>query len=436
MKSLNILIGVLLAALAMAVAAPGPGIGVVVAQDVRSGRPPALLENGSETTGLVFEGAPLRLRTTRVNAGLLQAVAAGMAPALTLNLFRDVELYAVFERMEEANPGRVWVGHLEGEPMSSVTLAVVDGVLSGHVSHVGGLYEIKADADGTAVVSRLDPTLIREDTPVYLPSTGDWPDPDTAPSPAAAGKTVITVSNFYTAAVRRRAGGHAAIKASLAGNIARANTAFIKSAIKVKLKQVSAQQVSYKETRTGSLVTDVTRLRSQTDRFLKPVHTVRNSKKADLVALIVSQASTNSCSGIAFTSVNGPPRDDLGFSVTEYPLCMSTTVYAHEEAHNMGAQHDWYVSDNTTVYNYGHGYVDVKKKFRTIMAYTDRCAAAGITCERIGLFSNPKKRFKGKKVGVGGSKTTCTAGRTSPSGCAADNARALNNTRSIVAAFR
>ena len=46
MKPLNILIGTLLAALAMAVAAPGSNIGfaageTAVAQDVRSARPPA-----------------------------------------------------------------------------------------------------------------------------------------------------------------------------------------------------------------------------------------------------------------------------------------------------------------------------------------------------------------------------------------------------------
>ena len=61
--------------------APGPSIGfaageTAVAQDVRSARPPALLENGAEATGVAFEGAPLRRRTTRVNAGLLQAVAS------------------------------------------------------------------------------------------------------------------------------------------------------------------------------------------------------------------------------------------------------------------------------------------------------------------------------------------------------------------------
>ena len=341
-----------------------------------------------------------------MNAGLLQAVADGMAPALTLNLFRDVELYAVFERMEETNPGRVWVGHLEGEPLSSVTLAIVDGVLSGHVSHVGGLYEITADADGAAVVSRLDPTLMREDAPLSVPSTGNWPDPDTAPSAAAAGETVITVANFYTAAVRRRAGGHAAIKASLAGNIARMNTALTKSAIKMRLKQVSAQQIRYKETRTGSLLTDVTRLRSQTDRFLKPVHTIRNNKKADLVALIVSQAKTASCSGIAYGPGNGPPREDLGFSVTEFPLCMATHIYAHEEAHNMGAGHDYYVGGNIASYIYAHGYVDVKKKFQTIMAYTNRCAAGGFRCEQIGFFRIRRSGSAGAESASAGRRRT------------------------------
>ena len=346
-------------------------------------------------------------------------------------------MHAVFERMEEANPGRVWVGHLEGEPLSTVTLAIVDGVLSGHVSHVGGLYEIIADAGGAAVVSRLDPALMGEDAPLPVPSSGTWPDPKTVPSTnAVARKTVITVATFYTKAVRSRAGGDAAIKASIAGNIARTNTAFNKSGINAQVRQVSAQQINYKETRTGSLLKDLNRLRSQTDRFLRPVHSIRNKKKADLVALVVSQAKTNLCGGLAFIPVNGPPTASAAFSVVEFPLCMSGFTYPHELAHNMGTTHDWYVSSGIPAYKYAHGHVDVTNKFLTIMAYTNRCVVAGIVCQEIGVFSNPKRRFGGAKTGVGGSKTNCKVGKTSPSGCAANNALAINNTRKIVAAFR
>ena len=52
----------------------------------------------------------LRRRTTRLTAGLLGSIEAGMMPALTLNLFQDVVFTAVFERMEETYPGLVWVG--------------------------------------------------------------------------------------------------------------------------------------------------------------------------------------------------------------------------------------------------------------------------------------------------------------------------------------
>ena len=115
---------------------------------------------------------------------------------------------------------------------------------------------------------------------------------------------------------------------------------------------------------------------------------------------------------------------------------MSGFTYPHELAHNMGTTHDWYVSSGIPAYKYAHGHVDVTNKFLTIMAYRNRCVVAGIVCQEIGVFSNPKRRFGGAKTGVGGSKTNCKAGKTSPSGCAANNALAINNTRKIVAAFR
>ena len=275
-----------------------------------------------------------------------------------------------------------------------------------------------------------------EDAPLPVPSTGTWPDPETALPAAAAAKTVITVANFYTPAARRRAGSHAAMKASIAANIARMNTGFNKSGVNAQIRQVSAQQIKYKETRTGSLSKDLNRLAGQTDRFLKSVHSVRNKKNADLVALIVSQAFTNLCGGLAFIPVSGPPTASTGFSVIEFPLCMAGFIYAHELAHNMGALHDWFLTFSPSTFFYAHGYVDVKRKFRTIMASNARCSAVGITCVPIGLYSNPKKKFNGGKVGVGGSKQNCKAGKISPSGCAANNARGLNKVRTIVASNR
>ena len=442
MRLLVALVGALCATLVASVTIPVPSIPSITgfgqlsaAQVVQSGRPPALLEPGGEAPGPAFSGAWLRRRETRVNVGLLGTITAGMAPALTLNLFSDVELLAVFERMEATNPGSVWVGHLEDEPMSSATLAVVDGVLSGQVSHAGGLYEITADADGAAVVSRLDPSRIQGDEPVGLLSRGAWPpDPDAGLSAAGGELTVITVANFYTKAAKKRAGGPAAIKASIAGNIARTNTAYIESGVDQRIKQVSVRQINYKE--TGSISTDLIRLADTTDRFMKSAHTVRNAKKADLVSLIVSQAVTWRCGGVAYTPSNGPPGDTGAFSVIEFPLCMADIVYAHELGHNMGLMHDWYASDDTGTFNYGHGHVDTKKKFVTIMAYLSHCQALGLTCTRYALFSNPKKKFLGRKTGVGGKKTKCKAGKTKPSNCAANAARALNNTGKIVAAFR
>ena len=412
----------------------GPGVPVIssaaAAQVVRSAQPPALLEEGQEIRLLAPDQGHLRRRVTRLNAGLLGSIEAGMMPALTLNLFQDVVLTAVFERMEETNPGLVWVGRLEDDPLSLVTLAVVEGVLSGHVSSPGGLYEITADADGAAVVSEVDAAQIRELPPVPVAPSAVRPETGAgAPDVEAVGHVTITVANFYTQAVRRRAGGAAAIKASIAGNIARANTAYTNSGIKQRLRQVRVQQISYRE--TGNVGTDLDRLGNQNDGFLDAVHGIRDQRKADLVALIVAQGK--GLCGIANTPF-GRPFDTAAFSVTAisagagFVSCIIGFTYAHELGHNQGNRHDWFVSDNKAPgsFPYSHGHVDVKKRINTIMAYNNRCAAGGFSCETVGFFSNPAKRTQGVNLGVSGSKTSCKAGKTSPSNCAANNVLSMN----------
>lgn len=309
------------------------------AQVVRSAQPPALLEEGQEIRSLVPDQGHLRRRTTRLNVGFLGSIEAGMMPALTLNLFQDVVFTAVFERMEETYPGLVWVGRVEDEPLSLVTLAVVEGVLSGHVSHPEGSYGIHGDANGGAVVSQIDPASEREAPPVPVRRPGAVrPEADAeAASVEAAGKVTITVANFYTAAARKLAGGTAAVKAAIAGNITRANTAYTDSGIKQRIRQVRVQQITYRE--SGSISTDLTRLRNKGDGFLEAVHGIRNQRKADLVALIVAQGS--GLCGIANTPI-GRPFDTAAFSVTAisagagFVSCIIGFTYAHELGHNPG----------------------------------------------------------------------------------------------------
>jgi hypothetical protein len=70
------------------------------------------------------------------------------------------------------------------------------------------------------------------------------------------------------------------------------------------------------------------------------------------------------------------------------------------------------------------------KRWRTVMAYNDECAAAGFGCTRIMYFSDPAKTHTGDPMGVSG-----TASTTSPDG-PANERLTLDNTRTTVANFR
>ena len=95
----------------------------------------------------------------------------------------------------------------------------------------------------------------------------------------------------------------------------------------------------------------------------------------------------------------------------------------------MGAHHDWFVTNERGAFFYSHGYVDIKRRFLTVMAYSNACTSKGVACATIPFFSTPTKRFNGGKLGVNrNSRTNCRTGVANPK-CAADNRTTLNKMR-------
>lgn len=121
-----------------------------------------------------------------------------------------------------------------------------------------------------------------------------------------------------------------------------------------------------------------------------------------------------------------------------------TATFAHELGHNMGLNHDRYVACETGPclnfsYPYAYGYVNQRAfdagapesaGWSTIMAYEDQCEDAGLNCQPILRFSNPRQSWNGVPLGVPGDGSTRLA--SGP----ADAVRTLNHTRHSVANFR
>src|SRR4029453_11072077 len=151
---------------------------------------------------------------------------------------------------------------------------------------------------------------------------------------------------------------------------------------------------------------------------------------------------TTSVCGIAWLMTSPSSAfSEHAYNVVDTRCAISILGYSHELGHNMGLRHDWYVENGTTPYSYAHGYVNAgasaSTRWRTLMAYSSKCADLGISCPVIPYWSNPLLTYNGAPLGVaGGTSTACTTGNLNNPLCDADEHRALNNTAFTVANFR
>ena len=90
---------------------------------------------------------------------------------------------------------------------------------------------------------------------------------------------------------------------------------------------------------------------------------------------------------------------------------MDNLSFPHEIGHNLGAGHDRYVS-GAGHYAYGHATVNVAGRWRTIMAYNDRCVAAKVSCRRLARWSNPQQAYGGAPLGVPIGRSTAAGNRS------------------------
>ncbi|MEX2662099.1 MAG: zinc-dependent metalloprotease family protein [Vicinamibacterales bacterium] len=410
-----------------------------------------------------------RSRLVTVDLSLLRAEGARQMlrePAVTLELFPDMTLFAAFLRYDPSPRGMTWVGRVEGVPQSTVTLAYSGGLLTGTVSMPNGSYHIRpvaADArtaapqstaplhlvtqvDQAALPREAEPIEVRL-SPAQLAAAADTPMSDTADE--------IDVLVLYTSNAASHAGGQAGITNLINVGVSETNTSYANSGVAQRIRLVHAAQVSYVE--SSNFSTNLFDLRSGVGA-LSGVAALRDAYGADLVTMLVHPSSPSAC-GIAYVmsqvNTNFAP---FGFSVTDTGCVSPNFTFAHELGHNMGARHDWYVDPSTTPFTYAHGYVNptVGQRWRTVMAYQDMCTALGFSCTRVLYWANPEMRYlpscdsgrfncgqlqywyyPGAPMGIpGGTRTGCPARDAANANCDADDRRALNNTALTIANFR
>jgi hypothetical protein len=369
--------------------------------------------------------AAVRSRFVHVDAGLLGGPGhAGPTPAgpILIELFDGLTYSAQRDRSLSGPKGSlIWRGHLEGVEDGRVTLVVLDHVVAGTIRLPHALYKLRYASGGRHVVEEIDFAAL----PIEAEPLRDGPPGESASEvgeePIAApdddGLT-IDVLVAYTPDARSQEGGTAAIEALSILAVDETNQAYANSAIGAQLRLVHTAEVSYVE--SGSISTDLSRLRSKTDGYMDEVHAWRETHLADVVALI--NANGGGYCGIAYVMTNlSNSFESNAFSVTLRTCATGNYSFGHEVGHNMGSTHD---RDNggSALYEYSYGYQDPGAVFRTVMAYN--CPGG---CPRRQHFSNPDVLFQGLPTGIDHDLDPNNA---------ADNARSINNARYTIANWR
>ena len=141
----------------------------------------------------------VRARYVTVDVGALLATRSSEAneatrPTLLLNLFDDVAYNAVLDRMDPAEGGFTWVGHIQGVDGSAATLAQVDGVMAGTIVIADAIYTVRYLGAGVHEVAQIDPARQRQELePVQAEPAGtgtilalEGPKPSAVASSTAA----------------------------------------------------------------------------------------------------------------------------------------------------------------------------------------------------------------------------------------------------------
>jgi hypothetical protein len=346
---------------------------------------------------------------------------------LTLNLFEDVVVIAVRDRLVEHSPGNLsWIGHIDGVEDSEVFLTVRGKAMSGNVQIGDKTYEIEPKANRLHEITQTDTSRNPKHSTPMQPegeppsSSGDTAEAALSTSPALAGAsagTVVDLMVAYTPKAKTNAGGQAGIESKIANAVAMANQAYLNSQIPMQLNLVAMVETNYAE--SGDMLATISDLRGASDGKMDEIHRLRDQYGADQVSLV--SADTNYC-GYGYIMTSGwrstafapyaftVVHDDSLYS------CLGNNTLAHELGHNQGNQHNIEDSPAAGSFDYSYGYrLCQTGGFRTVMSYN--CAGG----TRISYFSNPN-------VVLASGYATGTS--------TANNALSMTNNKDIVAAFR
>jgi peptidyl-Asp metalloendopeptidase len=367
----------------------------------------------------------LRTKQVAINWNALENT---RAKRIAINLFDGETITAEHDRTDPSTAagGYVWVGHVPGDSTSAVTLSVVDEVLAGSITREGIEEYTIGHKNGRQVLQEID-----------VHGRIEVEGPDTLPAPLDSAQEAetgtfcedgsrIDLLVAYTPQARDREGGTEYIEALINQRVAEMNTANEYSKLTFTYRLVHVMETSYVE--TGNVQIDLPRLKYYGDGYLDDVVKARDLHLADMVSLLIGQATESNSCGVAYAMASlSMAYASSAYNVTaldyEGPSTCNYLTMAHEFGHNMGNYHDRANATSSPVFPYSYGYQSPNNTFRTIMAY--QCPDA--YCPRIAFWSNPDVSYWEEPTGID---------YEADPNHAADNARSMAQTALYVANFR
>jgi len=215
-----------------------------------------------------------------------------VSDVLSLNLFEDTAFTANLDHWEARSENNfTWIGHIDEDEGSQVTIVVQDDVMVGNFRVSGESYQVRYMGEDVHVIREIDEGFFPpegEPIPVDNPSQANEPFLSTAEDQgetAADSGSTLDVMVVYTPAARSAAGGITAMNALINLAVTETNTAYSNSGVTPRLRLVHTEEVNYTE--SGDSSTDLNRLKDTVDGFMDNVHNLRDIHGADMVSLFV-----------------------------------------------------------------------------------------------------------------------------------------------------
>ncbi len=337
-----------------------------------------------------------RSRLAVVNVPLL--VAARTTASLSFNLFDDITLPIVFDKIITHREGHSFIGRVLGEPLSTVLFEQIDEVMVGAVQTAQGRYVVRFAGGGLHSIHQsrpdvqghaddfLDAPLANAEIPFAVRST--------------KAKKKFNYLGLYTRAALAEQGSTKAMKAAVRLTVTWLNQALRAQNVKHTVKFRGIKRV--KGSDDGVLLTALRGVTNQSDGIFDETGRLRDRKSADFVGIYIKGDGT----GFGTCGLGWRPRDySAGNQAFAYHAVRedcnvrgSGRTGAHEVLHNMGGCHpndsnDGCFNDATPNGGTDHGFMSVSLNFQTTLGTGALCAR----CIGLMTVSGPKP-FRGARV--------------------------------------